>query len=304
VLHLLLFRTHSQWDEWDDFAADSASKGARLQLYINRPRSSSASSSGGSPWQTLHSSRLLNMGSWQPPTPTIDDDTGDMAACLTQHALDARVKAGSSAVQSRGGGGSAVGGAAAAAGSTKSSLRSSKSSSCAGSVVDAQSLVTSSSVRFAADVPSADVTAAVDTANAEQQCASCVSLKAAAALATIAEHAGSVVRHGSLTASSSVTIPHPVRRPPGRRQTSPDLKQIMRQLKVGWGGGGGSGHNRLNGMHALAPGLVSYKHFEYSAALNGRCTNTTGMVFGCGCSPYTSAAEIGTAATCCRCKWR
>jgi hypothetical protein len=237
---------HLQWDEWDDFAADSASKGARLQLYISRPRSSSASSSGGSPWQTLHSSRLLNMGSWQPPTPTMDDDAADMAACLTHHVLDARAKAGSSVVQSKGGGGSAAVGAAAA-GSTKSSLRSSKSSSCTGSVVDAQSLVTSSSVRFAADVPTADAAAATDMVDPQQQCASCVSLKAAAALATIAEHAGSGARHGSLTASSSLSIPHPVRRPPGRRQTSPDLKQIMKQLKVGGAGAKGAGL----GVHAV-----------------------------------------------------
>lgn len=220
-----------QWDEWDDFTADSSSKGARLQLYISRPRSSSASSSGGSPWQTLNSSRLLHMGSWQPPTPTLDEDAGDMAACLAQAALEQRSKAAGSAAPFKGGSSSAFGGAAAA-GSTKSSLRSSKSSSNAGSIPDTQSLIASSSVRFAADVAPGD--AAAGGAQPGQQCAACISLKTAAVLATIAEHqGGSAARAGSLTSSSSFSAPQPVRRLPGRRQTSPDLQQIVKQLKVG-----------------------------------------------------------------------
>ncbi|WIA07913.1 hypothetical protein OEZ85_007392 [Tetradesmus obliquus] len=218
------------WDEWDDFTADSSSKGARLQLYISRPRSSSASSSGGSPWQTLNSSRLLHMGSWQPPTPTLDEDAGDMAACLAQAALEQRSKAAGSAAPFKGSSSSAFGGAAAG-GSTKSSLRSSKSSSNAGSIPDTQSLIASSSVRFAADVAPGD--AAAGGAQPGQQCAACISLKTAAVLATIAEHqGGSAARAGSLTSSSSFSAPQPVRRLPGRRQTSPDLQQIVKQLKV------------------------------------------------------------------------
>jgi hypothetical protein len=65
------------------------------------------------------------------------------------------------------------------------------------------------------------------------QCATCISLKTAAVLATIAEHQGGSARHGSLTSSSSFSLPQPCRRLPGRRQTSPDLKQIVKQLKVG-----------------------------------------------------------------------
>jgi hypothetical protein len=171
------------------------------------------------------------MGSWQPPTPTLDDDAaGELAACLGHTSLEQRSKAAGSTLHINGGSSSAYG--AAAAGSTKSSLRSSKSSSGAGSVADAQALIASSSVRFAADVTPADAPAGAVAAG--QQCATCISLKTAAVLATIAEHqGGSGARHGSLTSSSSFSIPQPCRRLPGRRQTCPDLKQIVKQLKVG-----------------------------------------------------------------------